>query len=128
MKTLITLISAALLSVTLAETVNLSLAGKGKAGEIASGLKVSASVIGENVVITLSDGKKKFGQANIFLTKGDVTYARPRLKLMVPLEKAKAVTADNSLLVTPFKHIEEAYEISLVKGSGDLPDVVFTAK
>jgi len=128
MKTLITLISAALISIAAAETVSLPLAGKGKGGQIPSGLKVSASVAGQKVVIILTDGKRKFGSADISMTKGDVIYTRPRLKLVIPLDKAKAVTADAPLLVTPFKHKEAAYEITLVKGSGELPDVVFTSK
>ena len=128
MKTLITLIGATLISVASAETVTLPLAGKGNAGKIPSGLKVNASVVGEKVVISLTDGKQKFGAANIFFTKGDLTYSHPRLKLTIPIEKAKAVTKESPLLVTPFKHIETVYEISLIKGNGDLPDVVFTTK
>lgn len=131
MKKFITFLFAALVSIASAEPVTLVLtAGKGKGvrQEIPSGLKVSASVSGDKVVINLTDGKQKFGQHNIIFKKGDVSYSRPRLMLHVDLAKAKAVTAEKPLLVAPFTHQGAGYEITIVNSGGEMPSVVFTEK
>ncbi len=133
MKKFIIFILAALISVVSAESITLELVagktkGKGARQTLPSGLFVSASVSEDKVIINLTDGKQKFGKPNIVFKKGDVTYTHPRLMLHVDLAKAKAVTAGKPLSVTAFTHNENPYEITIVKGSGEMPSVVFTEK
>lgn len=92
-------------------------------------LMLKTSVNDDHLVISFSDGKQKFGSSVISFQKGDITYKRPRLKLAIPLKKAKAVTAQKPLVVTAFKHKTTEFEIHLVHGSGsNLPDVVIIKK
>jgi len=93
-------------------------------GSLPTGLNVVTSMKEGIVVIELNDGKLKYGVHNILIKKGDVTLTRPRLKLEVSLEKAKAITSKNPFKVIDFTHDGTPYKIELIKSNSSLPDVV----
>jgi len=110
-------------------------APKGKKAKVAAPIKIktklqfASSVSKANLVIKLSDGKQKFGKASILIQNGENIYMRPRLEILIPLAEAKKVAAGEPLLVMPFSHTGDDYEITLVHNpKSEIPDTVVKQK
>ena len=123
------------LSLTLLSAQDLTISGKqlsDKGGKvvIASDPHYSliASVKNDQLSITFSDGKQKFGSPQISIKNGNVTYKRPRLLMTVPIKEVKAVKKGSPLLLSKFQHQSTSFELHLVKVTGSLPDLVITKK
>lgn len=93
-------------------------------------LMFKSTIVKTNLVVSISDGKQKFGDPkSIQIKSGDNIYMRPRLLLAVPLDKAKGVLEGKPLLVVSFSHFGDEYDVKLVhSANSDLPDTVVTKK
>jgi|GEM_PF-2647375 len=118
MKTLLTLIVTCLVSIASAQDLTIPLSGKGGKGEIPTGLKVIAAAQGDSVVITLTDGKQKFGAHDIVFQKGDIRYTRPRLKIKVAMDKVNTATSSKPYELIDFTHKGAPYKIIFLKNGG----------